>query len=209
MTVDGRLNVQKLAELHPDWAAAVYTGLLWTVLPEWLFVAFPELESLLQASGNIAQQVAKAESMPQVLTKIYTLMSRMGQPVDFAVLKSEVLKTSPPFQDCIGAMSAFILKWGGDGELLKQSIAYQQTRAGAKRFISSEFWDNLCPDFKTNVAEQCVHFRYALWRAALSVPTKVQQNESKFITASHPKKMLSKDCMATSYKVALVPLSYS
>jgi hypothetical protein len=194
LTVDGRLNAEKIRETQPDWAERVHTGMKWTVLPDWLFSVFENLETLMQSAGNVTQQVAKAESMGQVLTKIYTDMTRMGQPVDFAALKNSVLRSSPPFQDCIGAMSAFVLKWGGDGVLLHQSIAFQQTRAGAKRFISSDMWDALCPDFKVgNVSNQCVHFRYALWRAAMSLDIKVQQHESKFITSSHARKMFTKD----------------
>ena len=70
ITDDGKLNLQKIRAIRPEYADAIEKGFEWNILLWQEEEAFPALIDLLQETGNLGQQQAMDETRWQVALKI-------------------------------------------------------------------------------------------------------------------------------------------
>ena len=74
---DGKLNLQKIRAIRPEYAEAIEKGFEWNVLLWQAEEAFPALIDLLQETGNLGQQSAMDETRWQVALKIRNSSQRL------------------------------------------------------------------------------------------------------------------------------------
>ena len=75
-SVDGRLSLQRLKELQPEYAELVENGIDWDLIRWPVEDHFPFIPKLIQEAGNAGQQIAKAESRLEVMLRIRDAAAR-------------------------------------------------------------------------------------------------------------------------------------
>ena len=81
ITEGGKLNLQKIRAMRPEYADVIEKGFEWTILLWQAEEAFPALIDLLQETGNLGQQQAMDETrwqVAQVLEFLTTPGKRSG-----------------------------------------------------------------------------------------------------------------------------------
>jgi hypothetical protein len=176
MTVGGRLNLEKIREKDPVFAAAVQDGIKWMVIPASVLTEFPSMASLVQAAGNASGQVAKGEHEFQVLRKIHNAwwgeharLASSANPnprVSFADVKEKVLRSKPPCAASVPSMYSFVLTCGGGKSacFLRETELFVKANAPSNRTTAPDLYDALSVDFKGS--EQCIRFRHAVLKLA-------------------------------------------
>ena len=187
MTVDGKLNVNKIRLTDPVFADAVEQGVEWSVISSCVIKEFPNLPTLVQAAGNAAGQVAKAEHEMQLCRRLHNTYLQLqnslapSHTVNFKDVKERALASKPRCNASLASMYNFVLRYSGGekAELLKESEAFIKAMSPTTRAISPEFWDALSTDFKG--LHQCLRFRHAALKLAYVAPFNVVNGESMWV----------------------------
>ena len=143
ITEGGKLNLQKIRGMRPEYADAIEKGFEWNILLWQAEEAFPALIDLLQETGNLGQQQAMDETRWQVALKISSSAQRLLREAKAAatagktslttdeiwdIVEREALRGSPKFANEVVDLRKYVMSMGGeDGVLLKDIISFSKT----------------------------------------------------------------------------------
>ena len=194
LCVRGRLALEQVRQVDAEFARAVDEGVSWRIISLQAMEAFPELGPLIQAAANSSGQLARGEHELQIMHRMAnTIDARQaaGQSVDWATLKTQLLRSRPACSTATPWMFRFVLRYcAGAPGMLQRSESFIKAHAVSGRQLGADFFENLSLDTKPPTANQCLMFRHALLRLAYSVPVE------KFVTAADAKKMHNRDVKA-------------
>ena len=140
----GKLSLQKIKAVSPEYADAIEGGFSWHVLIWQVEDAFPKLIDLLMETGNLGQQQAMDETRWQVALKISHSAQRLSREAEkdvaagkvplsigdiWDIVEREALRGSPKFANEVVDLRKYVMLPGGeDGVLLKDIISLSKTR---------------------------------------------------------------------------------
>ena len=200
LTIEGRLSLERLQTVDPDWANAITHGVTWLIVSHMIPEEFPKYASLAQAAGNAAGQIASKETEIQLAKKLNTAVAAFlaagHKTVSYADVSAEILRSRPPNSSSLPSMFSFVVKCGGgaaDHAFLHRTERFVRSHGAASRALGGDFWHALSADIKG--PEQCVLFRHMLLKLALCGPEKaVSISDAKRAFTS--KDLLPKICRA-------------
>jgi hypothetical protein len=189
LCTDGAFNLQKVEQHDHAMAQACIHGLRWLVLPSRLFDTHPTLGALLQSGFNCSNQISRSESELQVLRRLHSSWvqqaARVGDAnVDYATIRSRVLRSKPPCSASLPFMYGFMLKTCGGvtGALMADTESYLKNSVTTTKVLGPDLFDILGQDVKGQT-QQYVLLRHGLLKLAYC------QN----LTVGEAKKIHSKD----------------
>lgn len=197
MTVDGRLNLEKIGAKDPQLRTACLEGVMWQVIQADVLRTWPGLAQAVQAAGNAAGQVAHGEHEFQVLRKIEHKFNALGGSAlaKFSDVKAYVLRSRPGCASSLPGMYGFFLRCGGgkDAPLLRDTEVFVRAQAPTSRIVSADLWDALSMDFKGT--QQAVRFKHAILKLAYTCQASITNNECKIVTAGDVRRCGSKELL--------------
>jgi hypothetical protein len=132
------MSMAKLRERDLPFADVVSTGLRWKVLRWQVRVMYPQALDFLQRARNVPSTTFRQESEMQGLMRLHTLSARaqsQGLPPPFKEIKSNMLRSKPPFADSLDEMIAFVVARAGgpEGKFLKYLNAFHRSHVDSRR----------------------------------------------------------------------------
>ena len=172
VTMGGKLSLDKLAMVDPQWHKCITKGLEWLVISQDVWLQFPDFALLAQTAGNAAGQIAAAEHEIQLAKKVNMAIAgflrRTGkESVCYVDISQEILRSRPPHASSVPGIFTFVLKFGGGIQLdsfMAKSEHYIVTHGHPTRSIGGEIWAALAMDCKGK--DQHVVFRHMLLKLA-------------------------------------------
>jgi hypothetical protein len=144
LCVDGFLDLHRVACIDPDYAAAVRNGATYRVIPSWFLINYPGLDVIVQAAGNILQNVAKPENDLQMLRKLH---GKIVQGHSFDDIKNAFLRSRPKNIGALPHMFNFIRKFPR-ADLLNLTIQFCKSKGGQIKQVNGDVFDAIQTDFK-------------------------------------------------------------
>ena len=183
----GKLSLQKIKAVSPEYADAIEGGFSWHVLIWQVEDAFPKLIDLLMETGNVVQQQAMDETRFQVALKISNCAQRLVEQrnkdiaagrtpstIDeiWRAVEREALRGSPKFSGEVVDLQKYVKSLGGnEGVLLKDIISFSKTLRNPRVVTGTV----LAAIAKAPLGEDghgAIHFRQDLIKAMLGAGEK-------------------------------------
>lgn len=154
LCVDGRLSIIRVAQKCPAYAEAIKQGAEYLVIPSWFLSKYAGLDDVVQAAGNVLQNVSKSENDLQMLRK---LAGKIGSGQNFDSIKAHFKKNRPKNLAALPHMFNFLRKFP-DAQLLNHMIQHIKSVGGQSRTIDGAVYDALQTDFKGPLQAPSIRF---------------------------------------------------
>jgi hypothetical protein len=172
LTINGKLNLEKVLLQDAGFARALTDGLKWTVLPHQVLAKHEKLASLIQCGLNASGQIIRAESELQVLRRIHAcwLAETARCPntrVEFSTVQAKIGRSKPPCSAYLHLMFNFLLRrcGGKAAELLVLTDRFVGLQMIEPKVLGGEVFDVLASDVR-GVVNQYNLVRHALFKVA-------------------------------------------
>ena len=153
--IDGKLSLYRVQEKCPAYAAAVLEGAIYVIVPSWFLQKYPGLDDVIQAAGNVLQNISKTENDVQMLQK---LVLRVGNGQTFEAINMNFKRTRPKNLESLPHMFNLVRKFP-DKHYMNLTIQYiKSVSKGNIRKIAPDVFDALQVDFKGAKQASCVRF---------------------------------------------------
>ena len=181
---DGCIDVVRISNQSPNFAEARVEGWTWTVVTANAVRKMPTLMVLAQEARNTPQQVATKESTVQVMRKINDAAAVREQahdadntlpPLDWSTLGMIALRSRPPCSEHMDVCVKFTRLFGGGKQstMLRELHEFIQACGYGGRELSGCFLSKLTDLHIGGGPEQCIRFRYAIWKWMISQHNKI------------------------------------
>ena len=193
----GFLNKEAICMNRGGLRQAIERGLNWLVLSNAVVKEFPDIIDMVQKAMNTRAHENQSEF--EVLLSIF--QKPQGSNNDWDAIERSAAFSNPPCKDWLGELCKFVRQHGGDGKLLEDLNLFSrtlgslkdQTAAGSKKMMGSEFWSKL-NNVKWAIAERKPWVLIATVKANLaSPPHKVVDGYCKLIEARHISALMGKE----------------
>ncbi len=149
LTVDGKLNVEKICDADPPLREVLNVGASWIWVPRPVFNHYAGLDAIAQASGNYLQNASKSEHDGQIIFKI---IRQIEDKKDFEEIKAQVMKNRAKHIESLPGMFHFLRKYGSlngkDMDIAKDTAAYIRGECNSARHVDADLWNRLAADIK-------------------------------------------------------------
>jgi hypothetical protein len=112
----GFMSVRKLETKDQAYAAAVRSGLHWTVMKWQVRCLYPTVPSLLQTARNMSATMIRQESEMQGLLRLHALSAAQqnsGRDIDWSIIKKNIARSRPPYVESLNEMISFLVTRSG------------------------------------------------------------------------------------------------
>ncbi|CAE7793648.1 unnamed protein product [Symbiodinium sp. CCMP2456] len=117
VTEGGRLSLERLQALDPDFHTACTEGAMWRIVSQAIPQRFPTFCGLAQSAANASGHVAREESELQLCHKIHGEVARCmatgKSTVNYVDVKDAVLRSKPRSAGTVPALFVFTLRFSG------------------------------------------------------------------------------------------------
>lgn len=187
----GRLDKAKVLAKCPALETVLTIGAPWIVVPSGLLEKYPGLESVIISTGNVMNNVAKAEHDLQILGRV---AGKVRAGMSFDKIKESQMRSRSKALESLPHMYQFVRKFGGGPEmqLVLQSQTFIRGLSTDSRCVEPDLWDALANDYKG--AEQAERFRHGLMSALFL-------EHARFMTKNDIAKAGSKDVLPNVLKL--------
>jgi len=149
LTVDGKLNAEKICEADPPLREVLNVGASWIWIPRPVFNHYAGLDAVAQASGNYLQNASKSEHDGQLIFKV---IRQLEDNKPFDAIKEHVMKTRAKNLESLPGMFHFLRKYGSlngkDMDIAKDTASYIRGESNSSRHIDADMWNRLSADIK-------------------------------------------------------------
>lgn len=149
LTVDGKLNAEKICDADPPLREVLNVGASWIWVPRPVFNHYAGLDAIAQASGNYLQSASKSEHDGQIIFKI---IRQLEDKKDFEEIKAQVMKNRAKHIESLPGMFHFLRKYGSlngkDMNIAKDTAAYIRGESNSARHVDADMWNRLAADIK-------------------------------------------------------------
>lgn len=166
LTIHGRLQLEQVRIKDPAMAQAAETGLTWRVINHEAMTV-DGLADLLQAAANTSAQLSRGESEFQILRRVINMINVKGSAgqVQFAAVKSMIMRTKPQCADAIPEMFTFLVRHGAAKHLQEKLLMTEQRMKACKvecRSLGKDYFHALGMDPKDTRQDPLVILRHAV-----------------------------------------------
>ena len=159
-------------------------GPTYTYVPRRIFLKYPGLDLVAQASGNYLQNMSKQEHDVQLMLKI---AGKLEQKMSWDSIKESVKKTKAKNLAALPGMFNFLRKFGGEGNMgwARASATFIRGEVNTQRKIGPDVWDAMGLDVKGS--SQLPRLRHGLLCLMYT------DSSDRLVTPSDIKSLSSKD----------------
>lgn len=166
LTINGKLQLEQVRLKDPAMAQSAETGLTWRVINHEA-MSVEGLADLLQAAANTSAQLSRGESEFQILRRVINMINVKGSAgqVQFAAVKSTIMRTKPQCSDAIPDMFTFLVRHGAAKHLQEKLLMTEQRMKACKvecRSLGKDFFHALGMDPKDTRQDPLVILRHAV-----------------------------------------------
>ena len=189
LTVDGKLNPEKIIKKDPMMKEILNVGATWTWVPRRILLKYKGLDQIAQSAGNYINNCSKAEHDGQMLLKI---AGKIDAGKEYEAIHTDIMKNRPKHVESIPGMYQFLRKHGGGKgmKLAKQMCYFLRGETDTTRKVTADVWDALGLDFKGQ--NQLTMLRHAIMLLLYT------DENPKIATVSEIKSLVSKDLASTA-----------
>jgi hypothetical protein len=172
LTINGKLNLEKVAMQDAALASACKSGIRWLVLPSTIITKHPGLAAMIQCGLNASGQIARLEGEVQVLRRLHACWlvevdRSIDNNVEFKNIQTKVLRSKPPCGQYLHHMFNFLMRrcGGRSADLLTSTERFLASQMSEVKVVGAELFDVLASDVRGTV-QQLNLVRHALLKYA-------------------------------------------
>lgn len=187
VTINGKLNLDKLKSYDKVYHDIVTTTIKYTVIPRWVLELIPGMTWLIQAGKNT--KIDAGEHELQVMERVHALarssIDLQGR-VDYKAIKDRILMSKPRCMQAVPSIFTFVTHNGGsvnDPFLLRDARDFIRSHCPGANSISAESWALLAVE--KDSCRKTPRLRWALVEYLYLYGDTCKESDLKKLTASN------------------------